>query len=49
MSLLLEAAHVLTREVAEDESLFLSPLSKVHPAVSALPFDRGLSFIDKSR
>lgn len=49
MSLSLEAAHVLTREVAEDESLFLSPLSKVHPAVSALPFDRGLSFIDKSR
>lgn len=49
MSLLLEAIHMQTCEVAEDESLLPSPLTKVHPAVSASAFDRGLSFIDKSR
>lgn len=38
LSLLLEAVHVLTGEVAEDESLLPSPLTKVHPAVSASAF-----------
>lgn len=38
LPLLLKAVHVLTREVAEDESLLPSPLAKVHPAVSTSAF-----------
>lgn len=38
-----------TYEFAEDESLLPSPLTKGHPAVNTSAFDRGLSFIDKSR
>lgn len=48
LSLLLGAVHVLTCEVAEDEPLLPSPLAKVRLS-ALLPFDQGLSLIDKGR